>query len=416
MSRIDELIHELCPEGVRHVALEAIAKTVPGLTGKSKRDFTDGNARYVTYKNVFANLAIADLPADFVVVKEGERQNELHLGDVVITGSSENFDDVGMSAVVTREPSESLYLNSFCFALRFHDAELLPEFSKYLFRSEAVRSQIRKSASGVTRINISRPRLMRARIPVPPLDVQREIVRVLNQFTELEGALKAELELRRQQRKVLAINFTVAARDEIDTSIKSDRVRLGAIAREAVEPVKVLPDQSYVSLGVKWNGEGVLVRESRLGDSIKAATLYRARGGQLIYNRMFVVEGSIALVPKACDGAVVSSEFPLFDLDTSRVEPEWLVQHLCDPYMLKRIEGEVTGTERGSMKSRRRWKADQFTNFEIDLPSLARQQEIVRVLRSSSALITSLEDELSARRKQYEYYRDRILTFKELAE
>ena len=188
MSRIDELINQLCPNGVQYLQLVDIAKTVSGLTGKTKADFANGNARFVSYKNVFANLAIDQESPDFVKVEPGERQNRLMVGDILFTGSSETVDEVGMSSVVTREPSEPLYLNSFCFALRIHDKEsFLPEFSKYLFRGASMRNEIRKCASGVTRMNISKERFMKIRIPIPPLEVQEEIVRVLDTFQSLEA-------------------------------------------------------------------------------------------------------------------------------------------------------------------------------------------------------------------------------------
>ncbi|HMW19330.1 MAG TPA: restriction endonuclease subunit S, partial [Accumulibacter sp.] len=190
MSKIDRLIAELCPKGVEFKPLEELGATYGGLTGKSKVDFSAGNARFVSYKNIFNNLAV-DLEAnDFVRVGVGESQNFLALGDVIFTGSSETPDEVGMSSVVAAKPSEAIYLNSFCFGYRFNDdALLLPGFSKYIFRSDVVRQQIVLSASGVTRFNISKKRFLKTRIPVPPLEVQREIVKVLDTFTELEAEL-----------------------------------------------------------------------------------------------------------------------------------------------------------------------------------------------------------------------------------
>lgn len=204
MSQIEELMQELCPLGVPFQELAAISRTLPGLSGKSKGDFSDGNVRYVSYKNAFANIAVDQLAPDYVKVGPDEKQNHLQLGDVVITGSSESLGEVGMSSVIDTEPAEPLYLNSFCFIVRFNDPTILiPGFSKYLFRAESVRSQIRKAASGVTRINVSKPRFAKIRIPIPPLDVQREIAKVLDQFTlleaELEVELEAELKARRQQ-------------------------------------------------------------------------------------------------------------------------------------------------------------------------------------------------------------------------
>ena len=134
MSRIDDLIIDLCAGAVEFFTLADIAETVSGLSGKTKSDFTNGNGRFVSYKNVFANLAVDQASDDFVKIEPAERQNILRRGDVILTGSSENVDDVGMSAVVLENPSEPLYLNSFCFAVRFNQIDLLlPGFSKYLF-------------------------------------------------------------------------------------------------------------------------------------------------------------------------------------------------------------------------------------------------------------------------------------------
>lgn len=204
MSRIDDLIAQHCPDGVEFKSLEELGVTYGGLTGKNKADFSNGNARFVSYKNIFNNLAV-DLGAnDFVRVGVGENQNSLALGDVLFTGSSETLDEVGMSSVVVEEPSEAIYLNSFCFGYRFNDNDLLlPEFSKYVFRSDAVRQQIVMSASGVTRFNISKKLFLKVRIPVPPLEVQREIVSILDKFdslvNDLSCGLPAEIEARRRQ-------------------------------------------------------------------------------------------------------------------------------------------------------------------------------------------------------------------------
>ncbi|RJT97373.1 restriction endonuclease subunit S [Arthrobacter frigidicola] len=410
MSRIDDLIAELAPAGVGYRTLGDIARLVRG-NGMPKSDLTDEGVGAIHYGQIYTRYGVwATETLSFVAPEKAAKLTVADPGDIIVTNTSENVDDVGKA--VAWLGAGSVVTGGHATVIK-HGED--PKFLSYWFGSEEFSKQKRKLATGTKVIDVSAKQLATVRVPIPPLPIQREIVRVLDQFTRLEAELQLELEARRSQRIALANNYAVASRDKLGEGTRSDRVKLGSIARESVEPVKIQADQSYGTLGVKWSGGGVLVRDPRPGDSIKATTLYRARAGQLIYNRMFVVEGSFALVPDECEGAVVSGEFPLFELDLARVEPEWLLQHLCDPYMLKRIEGEVTGTERGSMKSRRRWKADQFVNFEISLPSMETQQEIVRVLRSSDALIRSLKDELSARRKQYEYYRDCLLTFKELA-
>ena len=175
-----------------------------GLTGKSKDDFANGNARYASYVNVFKNIALNIGADDFVKIAQGESQRTLQRGDIVFTGSSETPDEVAMSSVVTALVNEPLYLNSFCIGYRLNDPEILtPEFSKHLFRSDAIRSQLIRTASGVTRFNVSKARLAKVKIPIPEMVEQKRIASILDKFdalvNDLSSGLPAEIKARRQQ-------------------------------------------------------------------------------------------------------------------------------------------------------------------------------------------------------------------------
>ncbi len=175
-----------------------------GLSGKSKNDFTNGNAKFVTYMNVYSNIAIDTNINDMVRIAAGEKQNKIEYGDVVFTGSSETPDECGMSSVMTIRTSEDLYLNSFCFGFRMYDKTLLlPDFMKFLFRSENIRKQIAKTASGVTRFNVSKKRFGEVAIPIPPIEEQQRIVAILDKFetlvNDISEGLPAEIAARRQQ-------------------------------------------------------------------------------------------------------------------------------------------------------------------------------------------------------------------------
>ncbi|PJI86654.1 restriction endonuclease subunit S [Luteimicrobium subarcticum] len=175
-----------------------------GLTGKSKADFTGGSAPFITYMNVFSNLA-TDLDADALVeVGPNERQTAVAYGDVLFTASSESREEVGMASAVVREPSRPTYLNSFCFGFRPNStADLDPEFAKHLFRAPVMRDQIVKTANGVTRINISKAPFGKMAVPLPDVEEQKHIAAVLDQFdalvNDLSSGLPAEIAARRQQ-------------------------------------------------------------------------------------------------------------------------------------------------------------------------------------------------------------------------
>ena len=203
-TQLGNLIQKLCPDGVEYKKLGELGKFFGGLTGKSKDDFTNGNAKFVTYKNVYANPALQIDVEDRVKIADSEKQRTLQYGDVVFTGSSETPDECGISSVVTIKTDEKLYLNSFCFFFRFNDLSIiLPDFAKHLFRSNDLRYQIGKTASGVTRYNVSKKLMEKVIIPIPPLPVQREIVRILDRFdtlcNDLTGGLPAEIEARQKQ-------------------------------------------------------------------------------------------------------------------------------------------------------------------------------------------------------------------------
>ena len=175
-----------------------------GLSGKTKEDFQNGNAKFISYVNVFNNPSLITDVDDRVKILEGERQNTIQYGDLLFTGSSETPDECGMCSVLTHHTEEKLYLNSFCFGFRFNDlCGINPEFMKFLFRSSVIRKLICKTANGVTRFNISKKEFAKIVIPIPSLAEQDHIASVLDKFYFLVGdltaGLPAEIDKRRQQ-------------------------------------------------------------------------------------------------------------------------------------------------------------------------------------------------------------------------
>ncbi len=161
-----------------------------GLTGKSKSDFVGGNARFISYMNVYSNIALDQTKDDFVRIAKDERQNIIEFGDVLFTGSSETPNECGMSSVVTRPPTEPLYLNSFCFGFRLKDKAIFaPDFLKHLLRSAAIRTQIAKTANGVTRFNISKSLFAKIVLPIPEYELQLKIASILDRFETLVNDL-----------------------------------------------------------------------------------------------------------------------------------------------------------------------------------------------------------------------------------
>lgn len=181
-----------------------IGKFFGGLTGKSKADFSNGNARFISYMNVYSNIALNQSANEFVRILPNEKQNVLRYGDALFTGSSETPDECGMSSVVTAEPKEPLYLNSFSFGFRLDDNSIYhPDFLKHLLRSSAIRAQIAKTANGVTRFNVSKALFAKVILPIPPIELQVKIANILDRFetlvNDLTQGLPAEIAAVKEQ-------------------------------------------------------------------------------------------------------------------------------------------------------------------------------------------------------------------------
>ena len=415
MIKLEELINTLCPNGVKYKAMEELGGFYGGLSGKTHNDFENGNAKFITYKNIYTNIALNIDVEDTVKINEGETQNTIHYGDVLFTGSSETPDECGFSSVLTIHTKENFYLNSFCFGYRLYNLSLfLPDFMKYLFRSNQLRKEIGKTASGVTRFNVSKKKMGKIRIPIPPIAVQREIVRILDNFTELTEELTEELTARKKQYEYY--------RDELlnfESRIKNvEWKKLGDVCAfqngfafksnlfrgEGSPIIRITNIQSngiIVSNLVYFNKEDYSEDFDKyrldLGDIVIAMS--GATTGKIGYNNTDKIYYINQRVGKFIPNKKVLNKRFLYH------------------YLLTQSNFFYVLAGGGAQPNLSSEKLKQIT---LPIPSLAEQERIVAILDRFDKLCNDISQglpaEIEARKKQYEYYRDKLLTFKELAE
>lgn len=148
--------------------LGEMGSTFTGLSGKTKEDFGHGDAKFITYMNVFSNpIANLDM-TEYVEIDS--KQNCVKAGDVFFTTSSETPEEVGMSCVMP-ENADNIYLNSFCFGYR-PTVEFDLNYLAYVLRAESFRKNMTFLAQGISRYNISKNKVMEIKISVPSLDEQ----------------------------------------------------------------------------------------------------------------------------------------------------------------------------------------------------------------------------------------------------
>jgi type I restriction enzyme S subunit len=149
-------------------------------------------------------------------------------------------------------------------------------------------------------------------------------------------------------------------------------VQLGSLLKKAEEVVWPVADARYTEVTVRLWGRGVVPRGVVDGLQLVGQRRFRARSGQFIASRIDARNGALGVVPASLDGAIVTNDFPLFDVDPARLDPEFLG-------WLSRTESFVDLCRRASegTTNRVRLKEERFLALEIALPPADEQRRIL---------------------------------------
>ena len=142
---------------------------------------------------------------------------------------------------------------------------------------------------------------------------------------------------------------------------------------------------------------GPFIRERKVGTEISASTLNEVRTGDFIYSRLFAWQGSFGIVPQELDGAFVSGEFPIFEIDAAQADARFLVFWFGLPASQRAVEADCFGSTPGT---RNRYKEEYFLNHSILLPPLEEQKRIAAKLDKVAALVCERQRNIEATERE----------------
>ena len=155
--------------------------------------------------------------------------------------------------------------------------------------------------------------------------------------------------------------------------------------------VAVRADGTYQFAGVYSFGRGVFRSLVKTGMEFAYPRLTRLRAGNFVYPKLMAWEGALGVVPEECDGLVVSTEFPVFEVRTELVFPEVLDVYFTDASIWPKLSGSSTGTN----VRRRRLSPNDFMAYEFPLPDRATQERL-RDVRGQAVAAKRLQTETAA--------------------
>ncbi|KGK87413.1 hypothetical protein DP73_14220 [Desulfosporosinus sp. HMP52] len=364
--------------------LGKMGDTFTGLSGKTKEDFGHGDAKFVTYVNVFSN-AISN-PNGVESVEIDNKQKQVKYGDVFFTTSSETPEEVGMSSVWL-ENSKNVYLNSFCFGYR-PTVEFDPHYLAFMLRSSLIREKFMFLAQGVSRYNISKNKVMEMKVPVPKLNEQRKVGAFFASLDRLITLHQRKLNnLQNLKAGLLQKMFPKDGKDfpEVRFPEFTDAWKqrnLGEIYTERKE--RGYDSLQILSVSIHHGVSNEELDSDTLGKKVRRSadkSLYKhVHFGDLVLNMMRAWQGAIGVVKSegmvspAYITAIPSAElYPLF-MD----------------YCLRRDEAiiQMNNLSYGVTDFRKRLYWDSFINVLCRIPSVPEQQRITIFFSNLDHLIT----------------------------
>lgn len=403
MSRVDELIAALAPEGVEIKTLGDVGQFVRG-NGLQKSDLSDEGAPAIHYGQVHTHYGVwADTTKSFTDPEYAGRLRRAKHGDLVIATTSE--DDAAVAKATAWLGDSEAAVSGDAYIYRH---ELDPKYVAYFFGSTLFQDQKARHITGTKVRRVSGEALAKIRIPVPPVEVQREIVGILDQFTRLEAELEAELEARRRQYDYYA-GVLLEANDEVP------RVRLGDVAT-IVRGASPRPIQNFITDradGVPWIKIGdVPARGKYITGTAQRVTSAGAAKSRRVHPGDFVLSNSMSFgrpYISRIEGCIHDGWLAI-----SAFEDFYISDYLY--YLLRSAPVQDEFARRAGAGTVKNLNAEIVRSVEVPLPPKDVQARVVELLDKFDALVNDLSGglpaEILARRQQYEYYRDKLLSFK----
>ena len=384
LNKIEALIEKLCPEGVEFKTLGEVLQNTSNIRWD---DFIENEFRYIDLSSVDRITHSISGTKTINAQTAPSRAQRIVIENDVLFGTTRPM--LKRYCLISNEYAGQICSTGFS-VLRVDPLFLIPNFLFYILGTQDFYDYVESYQQGASYPAISDKAVKSFRIPVPPLEVQRAIVEILDTFTALQQELEAELEARKKQYAYYREEQLNFDDDEVEWKTLGE---IGELVRGTSITKKQIESGNIPVVAGGREPAYFHNKANREGETITVAGSGAYAGHLSFWNEpIFVSDG--------------------FSIKT---DPEIALMKYVF-YYLSSNQSKIYDMKRGGGVPHVYVK--NIAPFRVPLPSLAKQKEIVAVLDQFDALVNDLSigipAEINARRQQLEYYQNHLLTFKEL--
>ena len=411
---LGELIQRYCPDGVEYKALKEVATDWYRGAGIKRDEVSEDGIPCIRYGEIHTTYHIwFDKCVSHTDESQQPSKKYADYGDILFAITSEDIPFVGNSVAYLGK--ERILVGGDIVVMKHRQN---PKYLAYaLLTTDAVRQKGKGKVKSKV-VHTSVPSLQEIVVPVPPMPVQEEIVRILDSFTELQAELQAELQKRKQQYNYYLDNLL--SFNDINRGGYREEVRWMKMSevfeiRNGYTPSKA--NKEFWEGGtIPWfRMEDIRQNGRILSDSILHITPKGIKGKGLFKANSFIIATTATIGEHALliADSLANQQFTNLQIRKS-LEKELSVKFFF--YYLYMIDDWCKANT--NVSSFASVDMVKFNNLLIPIPPLAEQERIVSILdrfdKLTNDLITGLPAEIEKRQQQYEYYRDRLLNFKRI--
>jgi type I restriction enzyme S subunit len=404
MSRLEELIQEYCPNGSRFVGIGDIGECVSGATPKTSAPefWMMGTIPWMSSGEVNKSIII---DTEVKITQKGydSCSTKLVPPNTVVIALAGQGKTRGNVAITRIELCTNQSLCSIVVGDR-----ILPDFLYHYLKGQYMKLREISSGDG-TRGGLNLKMIRNFQIPLPPLPVQEEIVRILDTFTALEAELKAELEARKKQYEYYREAMFICSKCQyyrvMDLTI--DRYWLMPATPNFIteKGIPYITSKNVKKGNIDFGNVKYITEE----DYQNVSRNREIQPNDVIIG-MIGTLGEMAIV-QPHDLPFYGQNMYLLRLNFQKINLRYFYHYFDTKQMKEYFQRVKNASSQGYLK------ANHIEDLSIPLPPLAEQERIVSILDRFDSLVNDITQglpaEIEARRKQYEYYRNQLLTFKE---